>query len=119
MHRLRPHVKRAVEEHTRRFGRPPKGMWPAEGSVCQAMLPLLAQHGIEWFGNPFFDIGGNDLSFEPEAGKIVTQALQPRRRAIDGGDFRADERQLRRLAAGRGAEIGNPLAADIAEKPRR
>jgi alpha-amylase/alpha-mannosidase (GH57 family) len=23
-------------------------MWPAEGSVCQAMIPLLAQHGIKW-----------------------------------------------------------------------
>ena len=42
------HVRRAVEEHERIFGRKPKGMWPAEGSVCQAMLPLLAQHGIRW-----------------------------------------------------------------------
>ncbi len=42
------HVRRAVEEHTRRFGKAPRGMWPAEGSVCQAMLPLLAQHGIRW-----------------------------------------------------------------------
>ena len=24
------------------FGKPPRGMWPAEGSVCQSMLPLLA-----------------------------------------------------------------------------
>src|SRR5436305_3269033 len=23
-------------------------MWPSEGSVCQAMLPLLARHGIQW-----------------------------------------------------------------------
>ncbi len=42
------HVRRAVEFHTRTFGTPPRGMWPAEGSVCQAMLPLLARHGIEW-----------------------------------------------------------------------
>src|SRR5262245_6144325 len=42
------HVKRAVAEHTRVFGAPPKGMWPAEGSVCQAMIPLLAQNGIRW-----------------------------------------------------------------------
>src|SRR5207245_11440921 len=28
----------------------PAGMWPAEGSVCQAMLPLLAQQGIRWIG---------------------------------------------------------------------
>lgn len=42
------HVRRAVEEHERIFGRKPQGMWPAEGSVCQSMLPLLAQHGIRW-----------------------------------------------------------------------
>jgi len=42
------HVRRAVEFHARTFGAPPKGMWPAEGSVCQPMLPLLAEHGIRW-----------------------------------------------------------------------
>ena len=42
------HVRRAVEQHAQIFGSPPKGMWPAEGSVCQAMLPLLAQHGFRW-----------------------------------------------------------------------
>ncbi len=42
------HVRRAVEQHAQIFGTPPRGMWPAEGSVCQPMLPLLAQHGIRW-----------------------------------------------------------------------
>jgi len=42
------HVRRAVESHLRRFGSPPRGMWPSEGSVCQALIPLLARHGIEW-----------------------------------------------------------------------
>ncbi|MCI0456738.1 MAG: glycoside hydrolase family 57 protein, partial [Gemmataceae bacterium] len=42
------HVRRAVEEHTRIFGQSPRGMWPAEGSVCQSMLPLLARYGIRW-----------------------------------------------------------------------
>src|SRR6266545_1742885 len=43
------HVRRAIEQHTALFGKAPQGMWPAEGSVCQSMLPLLAQHGIRWF----------------------------------------------------------------------
>jgi alpha-amylase/alpha-mannosidase (GH57 family) len=30
------------------FGHKPKGMWPSEGSVCQELLPLVAQCGIEW-----------------------------------------------------------------------
>ena len=42
------HVGRAVEQHTALFGKAPRGMWPAEGSVCQSMLPLLAQRGIQW-----------------------------------------------------------------------
>ncbi len=42
------HVQRALELHTRIFGTKPQGMWPAEGSVCQTMLPLLAKHGIRW-----------------------------------------------------------------------
>jgi alpha-amylase/alpha-mannosidase (GH57 family) len=39
-------VRRAVELHTELFGRPPRGLWPAEGAVCQSMLPLLYDHGI-------------------------------------------------------------------------
>jgi len=42
------HVRRAVEQHAALFGSAPRGMWPAEGSVCQSMIPLLAQHGIKW-----------------------------------------------------------------------
>jgi alpha-amylase/alpha-mannosidase (GH57 family) len=42
------HVRRAVESHTRAFGAAPRGLWPSEGSVCQAMLPLLAKYGIKW-----------------------------------------------------------------------
>jgi alpha-amylase/alpha-mannosidase (GH57 family) len=42
------HVRRAVEAHRQHFGERPRGMWPSEGSVCQAMIPLLARHGIQW-----------------------------------------------------------------------
>jgi len=42
------HVRRAIEQHARHFGAMPAGMWPAEGSVCQSMVPLLAQAGIRW-----------------------------------------------------------------------
>src|SRR5439155_26493943 len=41
-------VRRAVELHMRVFGGAPQGLWPAEGSVCQSMIPLLAEHGIRW-----------------------------------------------------------------------
>jgi alpha-amylase/alpha-mannosidase (GH57 family) len=42
------HVRSAVVQHERIFGRSPVGMWPAEGSVCQSMIPLVARHGIRW-----------------------------------------------------------------------
>lgn len=42
------HVRRAVAFHERLFGQPPRGMWPSEGSVCQAMVPALAASGIRW-----------------------------------------------------------------------
>jgi alpha-amylase/alpha-mannosidase (GH57 family) len=42
------HVQTAVEQHAALFGAAPSGMWPAEGSVCQGMIPLLARHGIRW-----------------------------------------------------------------------
>jgi alpha-amylase/alpha-mannosidase (GH57 family) len=42
------HVRRAIDHHQQVFGRPPRGMWPAEGSVCQTMIPLLAGNGIRW-----------------------------------------------------------------------
>ncbi len=42
------HLRRAIEHHAALFGAPPRGLWPAEGSVCQAMIPLLAKHGIRW-----------------------------------------------------------------------
>ena len=39
------HVRRAIENHIRHFGERPRGMWPSEGSVCQAIIPLLAEQG--------------------------------------------------------------------------
>src|SRR6185437_6928419 len=42
------HVRRAVAFHERLFGQSPRGMWPSEGSVCQAMVPALTASGIRW-----------------------------------------------------------------------
>lgn len=42
------HVRMGVEFHERLFGRKPRGMWPSEGSVCQAMIPFVADAGVEW-----------------------------------------------------------------------
>jgi len=39
---------RAADCHERLFGRRPAGLWPSEGSVSDAMVPLVAQAGFEW-----------------------------------------------------------------------
>ncbi len=42
------HIQHAIRAHTRRFGTPPRGMWPSEGSVAPAVLPLARQAGLQW-----------------------------------------------------------------------
>ncbi len=41
-------IKKAVEMFKGLFGHAPSGMWPSEGSVSMAMLPLAARAGIKW-----------------------------------------------------------------------
>lgn len=41
-------LRRAVAHHARLFGQPPAGLWPSEGSVSDAMVPLVAGAGISW-----------------------------------------------------------------------
>ena len=42
------HIRMAVEYHEQVFGRKPRGMWPSEGSVAQAIVPMAADAGIQW-----------------------------------------------------------------------
>jgi alpha-amylase/alpha-mannosidase (GH57 family) len=41
-------LTRAADCHERLFGQRPVGLWPSEGSVSDAMVPLVAQAGFEW-----------------------------------------------------------------------
>lgn len=41
-------VRLAVEYYLRCFGRPPRGMWPAEGAVSQASLSILSSQRLVW-----------------------------------------------------------------------
>ncbi|MCX7625863.1 MAG: glycoside hydrolase family 57 protein [Candidatus Sumerlaeaceae bacterium] len=44
-------VRRAVEFYESLFGRRPRGMWPAEGSVAPNVIPIFAKYGIEWIAS--------------------------------------------------------------------
>jgi len=46
----RVQVERAVAYHEKLFGSRPTGMWPAEGSVAEEVVPLIADAGIRWIG---------------------------------------------------------------------
>ena len=41
-------LERAVALHERLFGSRPLGLWPSEGSVSDAMVPLVARTGLRW-----------------------------------------------------------------------
>ncbi len=41
-------LERAAALHEHLFGSKPRGLWPSEGSVSEAMLPLVAQAGFHW-----------------------------------------------------------------------
>lgn len=65
-----------VQLYEAHFGRPPRGMWPAEGSVAQEIVTLVAQNGIQWMAS---DEGvlANSLgmtSFTRDANGVVVQA---------------------------------------------
>jgi alpha-amylase/alpha-mannosidase (GH57 family) len=41
-------LARAADYHERLFGRRPIGLWPSEGSVSDAMVPIVARTGFRW-----------------------------------------------------------------------
>lgn len=41
-------ISKACNLYENLFGQPLRGMWPSEGAVCQALIPLFAKHRIRW-----------------------------------------------------------------------
>ena len=46
--RCRWHIERALELFEQHFGTRPRGCWPSEGGVSEAVLPLLGDYGFDW-----------------------------------------------------------------------
>jgi alpha-amylase/alpha-mannosidase (GH57 family) len=44
-------VGMACDFYEARFGKRPRGMWPSEGSVSEAILPIVAAAGIGWLAS--------------------------------------------------------------------
>ncbi|HEY6003355.1 MAG TPA: glycoside hydrolase family 57 protein [Anaeromyxobacter sp.] len=63
------HVREAIASHARRFGAPPAGMWPAEGSVSPEALEVLASEGVRWAAS---DEGVLLHSLAPDAPRLAS-----------------------------------------------
>ncbi|MDD4880869.1 MAG: glycoside hydrolase family 57 protein, partial [Gallionellaceae bacterium] len=46
--RVQAHVDTALAAHAERFGKPPAGLWPAEGSISTPTLELFSKAGVRW-----------------------------------------------------------------------
>ncbi|MBC7259522.1 MAG: glycoside hydrolase [Chloroflexi bacterium] len=44
-------LAKGIELYEAHFGRPPAGMWPAEGSVAQEIVGIVANGGIRWMAS--------------------------------------------------------------------
>ena len=44
-------LQKGIELYQEHFGRPPAGMWPAEGSVAQEIVGIVANGGIRWMAS--------------------------------------------------------------------
>ena len=81
------HVREAMASHARRFGAPPAGMWPAEGSVSPEAVEILASEGVRWAASD----EGVLLRSLPEGASRLRSLYRPWRVDAGGG------RELRML----------------------
>ncbi|MDH5173644.1 MAG: glycoside hydrolase family 57 protein [Elusimicrobiota bacterium] len=63
-------IELAVACHEKFFGRRPKGMWPAEGAVSEAIVPLISQAGIDWIATDE-DILASSIGDSPHKADIL------------------------------------------------
>lgn len=83
------HVERGLAEAERLLGARPTGMWPGEGAVAQAVMPVFADAGVEWVatGESVLAASLGMGSFERDADDLVREAGTLYRPYLaDGGD---------------------------------
>ena len=71
-------LTRAVACHERLFGRRPMGLWPSEGSVSDAMVPLVAKAGFSLDGDATNRFWRNTLGLALRARRARAAVDQPR-----------------------------------------
>ncbi len=82
-------LERAAAFMRERFGRAPAGLWPSEGSVSEAILPLVAAAGFRWLASDEEILArslGTTFSTAGEGARARTAALyRPYRLRRPGG----------------------------------
>ena len=67
----RDQLDRAVACHQRLFGERPAGLWPSEGSVSDAMVPLAAAAGFKWMATDELILARTlGIQFNRDAGHV-------------------------------------------------
>ncbi len=81
----RLHVQMAAESYKLLFGRAPRGMWPGEGSVGQAVASIFTEERIDWIASDE-EVLGNSLGITLRQGeKLSRPDLLYRPYQIEGG----------------------------------
>ncbi len=102
------HLGRAVELFGRAFGRAPRGLWPSEGAVSEAIVPAVADAGFQWMATD------EALLWKSLDGPASRAALyQPYRVSAAGASLAVVFRD-RLLSDLIGFTYANQLAADAA-----
>lgn len=70
------HLEKSVELYEENFGQAPRGLWPGEGSVAQAMVPFVLRAGYQWMGTgePVLAKSLGIESFTRDSKETVNQA---------------------------------------------
>ncbi len=87
----RAQLEKAVQSHQRTFGVKPVGLWPSEGSVSDAIVPLAAAAGFQWMATDELILartlgvgpGARRLRAPRAAGDAVPAIHRARRRRRD------------------------------------
>jgi alpha-amylase/alpha-mannosidase (GH57 family) len=67
-------LERAIACHERLFGRRPVGLWPSEGSVSDAMIPIVAKAGFKWMATDELILARTlGINFNRDPGGYVDQ----------------------------------------------
>jgi alpha-amylase/alpha-mannosidase (GH57 family) len=128
----RRHVQMATQHYQQLFGRAPRGMWPGEGSVGQAVAPIFKEERLTWIASDEEVLGNSvgttlrkgeslarpDLLYRPYQIKDGPAIVFRDRRLSDDIGFRYSKMSGKAAAADLLAKLKRAYDAAPASEPR-